>query len=132
MVRKRFHFVCVTFARASSRHERDCAFAGSASASADAGRVAIGAEARIILDAASKYVIPAKISYVADVAQFTPKTVETEIEREKLMFRVRARIAPELLARYLDQIKTGLPGVAWVRLDPTAPWPAAAQGKVLE
>ena len=48
------------------------------------------------------------------------------------MFRVRARIAPDLLAKYLDQIKTGLPGVAWVRLDPALPWPEAAEGSVVE
>lgn len=99
---------------------------------AAAGRTGLGTEVRLLLDAAPGIVIPASVSFVSDVAQFTPKTVETEIEREKLMFRVRARISPDLLARYLDQIKTGLPGVAWVRLDPDAPWPAAAQGKVLE
>lgn len=98
----------------------------------DAGRAGLGSEARIILDAAPGIVIPASISFVSDVAQFTPKTVETEVEREKLMFRVRARIAPELLAKYLDEIKTGLPGVAWVRLDPAAPWPESAGGRVLE
>ncbi|MGF6859462.1 HlyD family secretion protein [Rhodobacteraceae bacterium MBR-64] len=99
---------------------------------AQVGRIGLGTEVRLLLDAAPGIVIPANVSFVSDVAQFTPKTVETEVEREKLMFRVRARIAPELLARYLDQIKTGLPGVAWVRLDPTAPWPTEAQGKVLE
>ena len=99
---------------------------------AAAGRVGLGTDARLILDAAPGIVIPAEVSFVSDVAQFTPKTVETEIEREKLMFRVRARIAPELLAKYLDYIKTGLPGVAWVRLDSTLPWPEAADGRVLE
>lgn len=97
-----------------------------------AGRVGLGTEVRLLLDAAPDIAIPASISFVSDVAQFTPKTVETEAEREKLMFRVRARIAPELLAKYLDHIKTGLPGVAWVRLDPAAPWPEAAGGRVLE
>lgn len=97
-----------------------------------AGRVGLGTEVRLLLDAAPDIAIPASISFVSDVAQFTPKTVETEAEREKLMFRVRARIAPELLAKYLDHIKTGLPGVAWVRLDPSAPWPEAAGGRVLE
>ena len=48
------------------------------------------------------------------------------------MFRVRAQIEPELLAKYMDYIKTGLPGVAWARLDPAAPWPEAAGGRVLE
>ncbi|MBV2186647.1 MAG: HlyD family secretion protein [Rhizobium sp.] len=99
---------------------------------ADAGRAGLGTEVRLLLDAAPDIAIPASISFVSDVAQFTPKTVETEVEREKLMFRVRARIAPELLAKYLDYIKTGLPGVAWVRLDPAAPWPEAAGGRVLE
>ena len=99
---------------------------------ADAGRIALGTEVRLLLDAAPGIVIPAEVSFVSDVAQFTPKTVETEAEREKLMFRVRAQIAPDLLAKYLDYIKTGLPGVAWVRLDSALPWPEAAEGKVLE
>ncbi len=99
---------------------------------ADAGRTGMGTEARILLDAAPGVVIPAEISFVADVAQFTPKTVETEVEREKLMFRTRARIPVALLQKHLEQIKTGLPGVAWVRLDSNAPWPEEAQGRVLE
>lgn len=90
---------------------------------AQAGRVQLGAEVRLVMDAAPDYVIPAAVSYVADVAQFTPKTVETADEREKLMFRVRARIEPELLTRHIDHVKTGLPGMAYVRLDPEAEWP---------
>ncbi|HJV65676.1 MAG TPA: HlyD family efflux transporter periplasmic adaptor subunit [Geomonas sp.] len=88
-----------------------------------AGRVALGSEVRLILDAAPQYVIPANVSYVADVAQFTPKTVETASEREKLMFRVRAHIPAEILKRYITQVKTGLPGVAYLRQDPAKPWP---------
>ncbi len=90
---------------------------------AQAGRVAIGADARIVLDAAPQYVIPAKINFVADVAQFTPKTVETEEERQKLMFRVKAKIPQELLQKYIQQVKTGLPGMAYVKFDPNAEWP---------
>lgn len=89
----------------------------------ETGRLALGGEARIILDTAPQYVIPAEISFVASTAQFTPKTVETESERQKLMFRVRARIPPELLEQYLEYVKTGLPGVTWVKLDPAAQWP---------
>ena len=88
-----------------------------------AGRVALGSEARIVLDAAPDFVIPARISFVADVAQFTPKTVETESERQKLMFRVRAQIDPALLERNITQVKTGLPGVAYVRIAPDVAWP---------
>ena len=92
-----------------------------------AGRVAIGAEARLVVDAAPHYVIPARISYVASVAQFTPKTVETESEREKLMFRVKARIDPQLLKRHMEQVKTGLPGMAYLKLDADAQWPDQLQ-----
>ncbi len=88
-----------------------------------AGRVALGSEVRIVLDAAPGYVIPAQVSFVAAQAQFTPKTVETASERQKLMFRVRAQVPRELLLRHQAQVKTGLPGVAWLRLDPAAPWP---------
>jgi HlyD family secretion protein len=96
------------------------------------GRVAMGTEARLVLDAAPQYVIPASVSFVASTAQFTPKTVETAEERQKLMFRVRAKIAPELLKKHLQQVKTGLPGVAWVRLDPKAPWPKFLEIRVPE
>lgn len=88
-----------------------------------AGRVAIGSEVHLILDTAPNNVIPAKIAYVSDVAQFTPKTVETADDREKLMFRVKAQISRELVNEHLTQIKSGLPGVAWIKLDPQAQWP---------
>lgn len=90
----------------------------------EAGRVRIGGEARIVLDAAPEYVIPATVSFVAGQAQFTPKEVETRSEREKLMFRVKLRIDPKLLRLHADRVKTGVPGEAYVRLDPTASWPA--------
>lgn len=94
---------------------------------AEAGRLALGAEARIVLDAAPEYVIPARISFVASEAQFTPKTVETASEREKLMFRVRAQIDPELLRKHIARVKTGLPGVAYVRTDASREWPERLQ-----
>ncbi|OEC95657.1 MULTISPECIES: HlyD family efflux transporter periplasmic adaptor subunit [unclassified Rhizobium] len=88
-----------------------------------AGRLAFGDEARIILDPAPGYVVPATISFVAAEAQFTPKTVETEDEREKLMFRVKLRIASGLLKQYETRVKTGVRGVGYVRTDPAAAWP---------
>lgn len=91
---------------------------------AAAGRVALGSEVRLQLDAVPGFAVPAKVSYVASVAQFTPKSVETSSERQKLMFRVKARVDPRILERYADRVKAGVPGVACVRLDPNAPWPA--------
>ncbi|MDF3934026.1 HlyD family secretion protein [Pseudomonas citronellolis] len=98
--------------------------------SAQAGRVALGQEVRLVIDAVPQYVIPAKVSYVASVAQFTPKTVETANEREKLMFRVKARLDPGLLEKYVTYVKTGVPGMAYLRLDPEAQWPDNLQIKV--
>ena len=95
-----------------------------------AGRVALGTEVRIVLDAAPQFVIPAEVSFVSSTAQFTPKTEETASERQKLMFRVKARIAPELLQKHLEQVKTGLPGEAWIKLDPHSAWPAHLQTKL--
>jgi HlyD family secretion protein len=89
----------------------------------EAGKVRIGAEARIVLDYAPEYSIPARVYFVAAKAQFTPKEVETASERQKLSFRVKVRIAPEFLQRNEPWVKIGVPGVAYIRLDPDAPWP---------
>ncbi|WP_308920287.1 HlyD family efflux transporter periplasmic adaptor subunit [Janthinobacterium sp. J1-1] len=95
-----------------------------------AGKLPLGAPVRLVLDAAPQFVIPAQVSFVASNAQFTPKTVETASERQKLMFRVKAQIDPSLLRKHRQLVKTGLPGVAWVRLDPRTPWPAALTVRV--
>jgi HlyD family secretion protein len=95
-----------------------------------AGKLALGADVRIVLDAAPQYVIPAQVSFVASTAQFTPKTVETASERQKLMFRVKAQIDRELLQKHLRLVKTGLPGVAWIKLDAQADWPDTLAVKV--
>lgn len=91
---------------------------------AQVGRVLIGSEARIILDAAPEYVIPASVSFVAAEAQFTPREVETRSEREKLMFRLKVKIDPALLLLHREKVKTGLPGEAYVRLGSDGDWPA--------
>lgn len=94
------------------------------------GRVALGSDVRLVLDAVPDYVFPAKVSYVSSVAQFTPKTVETASERQKLMFRVKAQIDQALLQKHLKQVKTGVPGVAWLKLDAKAEWPVRLEVKV--
>ncbi len=87
------------------------------------GLIDIGSDARIVLDALPNTPIPSKVSFISPEAQFTPKEIETATEREKLMFRVKVKIAPELLLGHLHKIKSGLPGVAYVRLNETMPWP---------
>ncbi|PWE31241.1 secretion protein HlyD [Maritimibacter sp. 55A14] len=81
-----------------------------------APRVRLGDEARIVVDVMPNVALPATVSFVAPQAQFTPKQVETIEERESLMFRVRVRIPQQLVEARLAQVKTGVRGVAWVRL----------------
>lgn len=90
-----------------------------------AGRLRYGAEARIVFDAAPQFVVPASVTFVASEAQFTPRYVETASEREKLMFRVKVTIPPEILERHREIVKTGVPGVAYIRIDPETAWPEA-------
>ena len=88
-----------------------------------AGRLRIGDEARMIFDAIPEYVIPAKVTFVSPEAQFTPKEVETRTEREKLMFRVKVHVDPELLAKHSDIVKSGVPGTTYIRLGADVVWP---------
>lgn len=89
-----------------------------------AGRLALGDEARAILDPSPEYVFPARISFVATEAQFTPKSVETTEEREKLMFRVKLQGDPLVLNKFHRSVKTGVRGLGFVRTDPKVSWPA--------
>ncbi len=97
---------------------------------ATAGRLEIGSEARIVLDPVPQYVIPASVSFVAADAQFTPKTVETAEEREKLMFRVKLKLDAEVLKTYSRRVKTGVRGLGIVRTNATTAWPDDLQVKL--
>lgn len=97
-----------------------------------AGKVKFGGDGRIVVDAYPDVAIPAKVVFIATQAQFTPKTVETQDERDKLMFRVRVRIDPERLRARGDKVRSGLPGVTYIRTDPAVPWPDAPQGSAAQ
>jgi HlyD family secretion protein len=95
--------------------------------SAQAYLTPIGSEARIKLDMLD-FAVPAKVSFVSPISQFTPKQVETLDERDKLMFRVKVRVPHELVLSHINQVKTGVRGVAYIRLMPQqglppSPWP---------
>jgi HlyD family secretion protein len=95
----------------------------------EAGRVKIGDDARIVLDAYPDRPIRSKVTFLAAQAQFTPKAVETKSERDKLMFRVKVRIDPDILTKYAESVRTGLPGNAYIRVDPNVAWPAVLRGR---
>ncbi|MBF6040505.1 MULTISPECIES: HlyD family secretion protein [Pseudomonas] len=87
------------------------------------GRLAVGDEARILLDALPDRPLPAKVSFVAAKSQFTPKEVETRDERQKLVFRVKLRLTDP---GAMPQAKPGMPGAGYVRTAPVG-WPANLQ-----
>ena len=95
------------------------------------GKVPLGSEARIVLDAAPQYPIRAYVSFVSPMAQFTPKTVETAEERHNLTFRVKLQLDKNRLREFEPLVKFGLPGMGYVRYDDNAQWPAnpADQGR---
>lgn len=95
----------------------------------EAGRVKIGNDARIVLDAYPDHPIPAKVVFIATQAQFTPKMVETQTERDKLMFRVRVRIDSERLRAHAAAVRSGLPGLAYVKSNPGVAWPERLEGQ---
>lgn len=94
-----------------------------------AGKVALGAESRIVLDAAPDYPIKAVVSFVSPQAQFTPKTVETAEERHNLTFRVKLQLDKGRLRQYEPFVKVGIPGMGYVRLYGNAEWPETLQVK---
>jgi len=98
----------------------------------DAGNIRLGDDALIVLDAMPQLGLPAKVVFLATEAQFTPKAVETKTERDKLMFRVRVRIDRDLLQAHRRDIRTGLPGVAYVKLAPDITWPSALAATILK
>ena len=98
--------------------------------SADAGKLAMGDEARLILDAAPDYVVPAAVSFVASNAQSAPKAVETKDNLAKLMLRVDLKIDPKVVETYYGKVETGLRGAGFVRTRPDAKWPAELQVKL--
>jgi len=88
-----------------------------------AAQLSVGADARIVLDGLPDMMIPGKVSFVAPRAQFTPKEVETRTEREKLMFRIKVQLDVDFLKKHSALAKTGIPGIAYIRLTPDAQWP---------
>ncbi|RKH42670.1 HlyD family secretion protein [Corallococcus sicarius] len=96
----------------------------------EAARMKLGSEARLTVDFEPDRSIPGYVSFVSPEAQFTPKQVETKSEREKLMFRVKLQVPRELASRYVERIKTGIRGVGYVKVDPSATWPAQLQNVI--
>lgn len=77
-----------------------------------AGRLELGQHIDVVADARPAQTVPTIVSFVSPEAQFTPKTVETRVERAKLMFRIKLRVEPGFLRANQAWLKPGMPGEA--------------------
>lgn len=73
-------------------------------AEADLGRIKSGMAARVSTDSHPDQPISGRVGYISSVAEFTPKTVQTEELRTSLVYEVRVFVED---AR--DQLRLGMP-----------------------
>lgn len=99
--------------------------------SAQAAALKVGSEGRITVDSQPGRAAVGYVTFVSPEAQFTPKEVETQSEREKLMFRVKIQVPKELVSNYIQSIKTGVRGVGYVKVTESAVWPPSLQANLL-
>ena len=58
----------------------------------DLGRVKIGSKARVTTDSFPDKVYQGRVSFISSEAEFTPKQIQTEEERVKLVYRVKIEV----------------------------------------
>ena len=58
----------------------------------DLGRVKIGTEVKLTTDSFPGKVYRGKISFIASEAEFTPKQIQTQDERVKLVYRIKVDV----------------------------------------
>ncbi|MGA8180055.1 MAG: efflux RND transporter periplasmic adaptor subunit [Desulfobacterales bacterium] len=90
----------------------------------DLGRINLGMKARVLSDSFPDQSFKGWIGFISPVAEFTPKTVETEDLRTKLVYEVRVFVHD-----LKDQLRLGMPVTVIVDLTPSDG--ASESGKVL-
>jgi HlyD family secretion protein len=78
----------------------------------DLGRVKVGQQVRVTTDTYPGKIYEGRISFIASEAEFTPKNVQTEKERVKLVYRIKVEIPNPNM-----ELKPGMPADADILLD---------------
>ena len=76
------------------------------------GQVRPGMTASITTDSHPDQNIPARVGYISSVAEFTPKTVQTEELRSSLVYEVRFMVDDPQ-----DQLRLGMPATVHLKLE---------------
>lgn len=79
----------------------------------DLGRVKLGQQAQVTTDTYPGKTYNGRLSFIASQAEFTPKSVQTQKERVKLVYRVKIEIANPK-----NELKPGMPADATILLSP--------------
>jgi HlyD family secretion protein len=78
----------------------------------DLGRVKIGSKANVTTDSYPGKVYNGRISFIASEAEFTPKQIQTEQERVKLVYRIKIEVDnPQ------HELKSNMPADATIALE---------------
>jgi len=78
----------------------------------DLGRIKVGQRVRVATDTYPGKIYEGHISFIASEAEFTPKNVQTQKERVKLVYRIKVDIPNPNM-----ELKPGMPADADILLD---------------
>jgi len=78
----------------------------------DLGRVRLNQPVKVTADTYPGKVYQGKVTFISDLAEFTPKTVQTFQERVKLMYRIKVS-----LDNPLQELKPGMPADAVIQIN---------------
>ena len=78
----------------------------------DLGKVKLGTKAKVTTDSYPGKVYPGRVSFIASEAEFTPKQIQTQQERVKLVYRIKIEIEnPQ------HELKSNMPADAEIVLE---------------
>ncbi len=78
----------------------------------DLGRVKLGTQAKITTDSYPAKVYDGRVSFIASEAEFTPKQIQTQEERVKLVYRIKIEVANPR-----HELKSNMPADAQIELE---------------
>lgn len=84
------------------------------------GRVRPGMHARVFSDSHPDAPLDGQVGYISSVAEFTPKTVQTEDLRTSLVYEIRVMVRDDA-----DRLRMGMPATVMLDASPGAPGGAA-------
>jgi HlyD family secretion protein len=78
----------------------------------DLGRVKLGARVRVTTDTWPGRVYAGRVAFISSQAEFTPKNIQTNRERVKLVYRAKIELANPAM-----ELKPGMPADADIAVD---------------